>query len=315
MNVQDAATVSITGAANNDIINLGSGAASVTLGGPGETVNGGTGNATFYVTGATAGATINAGSGANTLNVRAGGTVVMGAGSGIQNVFLNTATTTYDFVANATANQVIRASLNGNDTVVVGAASQTVQGYNGALTVQATAANAGALIRGGSGGATLDITTGGTASLNASDTNLTVRLSAATNLGLGTLSFITAIGAAGATSMISAGGANQTLESIGGHDTLVGASSYRDIFLGSSAGINGDIIQKFGGLGSLADKIDLTDMTTTGSLAYSGSTTQGVLSVSDGVHSAQITMIGNYTTANFSGLTTDGHGGSFITFV
>jgi hypothetical protein len=39
------------------------------------------------------------------------------------------------------------------------------------------------------------------------------------------------------------------------------------------------------------------------------------LSVTDGVHSAHITMIGNYNTASFSPLTTDGHGGSFITFV
>ena len=66
----------------------------------------------------------------------------------------------------------IYVSLNGADTVVVGAASQGVYGYNGHLTVDASAANAGAFVRTGSGGASLDITTGGTATLNASDSGV-----------------------------------------------------------------------------------------------------------------------------------------------
>jgi hypothetical protein len=306
VNVQDTDVISVFGAADSDIINLGSGAATVTLGSDTETVNGGSGNETFNVTAATAGATINAGTGTNKVNVNGGGTVVAGAITNVQNIFLNTATVAYDFIAN-TAQTTIRASLNGNDTIVAGSSLQTIDGYNGHLTVQAATANAGALINSGTGGVTLDITTGGTATLNVSDAKLTVQLSAATNLGLGRLGFITAIGTTGASSTINAGGASQTLVSIGGRDTLVGATSFGDTFLGTSAGLNGDTIKGFGG----SDLIDLTDMNfaTLQPLSFTNST----LIVTDGVRSATLTVPGNYTLASFTP-ETDGQTGTYIKF-
>ncbi len=304
--------VVIIGAANNDVITLGSGLANVTLGSDGETVTGGTGNDTFTVTGATAGATIHGGTGANVLQVTGGGTVTLGADTGIQQVFLNTATTAYDFVADsAAANMAIYVSLNGADTVVVGAASQGVYGYNGHLTVDASAANAGAFVRTGSGGASLDITTGGTATLNASDTNLTVQLSAATHLGLGALGFITAIGAAGASSTITAGGAHQTLESIGGNDTLVGAASFGDTFLGTSAGLNGDTISGFGG----SDVIDITDLASASVHPYVFNASTSRLTVTDGSHSVTLHFVGSYSAASFAAPVSDGQSGTLIKFL
>ena len=94
--------ITIIGAANSDVINLGSGNDTVTLG-AGETVNSGGGNNTFKVASASLGSvTINGGTkGTNTLSVTGGGTAVMGAGiTGISTVQLASATT---FTANATA--------------------------------------------------------------------------------------------------------------------------------------------------------------------------------------------------------------------
>ncbi len=69
--------------------------------------------------------------------------MAMGANiTGIHNVFLQNAGTSYDFTANATAGMVIHAS-GDNDTIVAGSASQTVVGSTGNLDVQASAANAG----------------------------------------------------------------------------------------------------------------------------------------------------------------------------
>ena len=131
-------TITITGAANSDIINLGSGNDTVTLG-AGETVNSGGGNNTFKVASATLGSvTINGGSkGTNTLDVTGGGTASMGAGiTGITTVDLANATT---FTANATAGlQVIGSS--GADNITAGGAGQVLSGGAGADTLTGSAA-------------------------------------------------------------------------------------------------------------------------------------------------------------------------------
>ena len=80
-----------------------------------------------------------------------------------------------------------------------------------------------------------------------------------------------------------------------------------------SAGLNGDTIVGFGGAGSLADKIDLTDLAPTATLGYSGSATQGTLTLNDGTHHASITMLGSFSQGDFQ-IVTDGHTGSFITY-
>jgi hypothetical protein len=59
-------------------------------------------------------------------------------------------------------------------------------------------------------------------------------------------------------------------------------------------------IHGFGGTNT--DELELRDInfaSTKFKLSYSGSSTQGVLAVTDGTHAADLTMFGNYTSANF----------------
>ncbi|WP_216851223.1 hypothetical protein, partial [Acidisphaera sp. L21] len=65
-----------------------------------------------------------------------------------------------------------------------------------------------------------------------------------------------------------------------------------------------------------SDVIDITNLNfaIATPLAYSGTTTAGALTATDGTNTATINFTGNYTTANFK-LADDTHGGSLITFV
>jgi hypothetical protein len=201
----------------------------------------------------------------------------------------------------------------GTDNVVLGSAAETVNASaTGTALIQGLSTQAGALITGNTQATTqLEITdSGGTATLNAADTQLTVKLDGATNLTLSKMGFITADGSVGG-STLTALAANQTL--LGGvGDTLVGASVFGDLFKGTSILMNGDSIKNFGG----TDLIDLTDINeskVTG-LSYTPGSGSGVLTVTDGTHSASLTMIGTYTKADF-GFKTDGATGTLVTFV
>ena len=95
-------TVNITGAANDDVINLGVGDDTVTLGGPNETVQGGGGRNTINATAAAAGALIDLGADKSVLNVSGGGTATLASGdNGLATVTLASAAGAYDFTANA----------------------------------------------------------------------------------------------------------------------------------------------------------------------------------------------------------------------
>ncbi|MGI8839914.1 MAG: beta strand repeat-containing protein, partial [Caulobacteraceae bacterium] len=62
-----------------------------------------------------------------------------------------------------------------------------------------------------------------------------------------------------------------------------------------------------------ATSLDLRDIgfVNSGEATFSGTASQGVLTVTDGTHAANITLIGNYTAANFVAVS-DGHGGVTI---
>jgi hypothetical protein len=171
---------------------------------------------------------------------------------------------------------------------------------------------AGAVAIGGTAGrTTLEITTGGTATLAAADIRLAVSLDAATNLSLGTAQFVRAVGSAGADTII-AGAAGQTLTGGAGSDMLVGFSGFGDRFVDTAAGLNGDTIINFGG----NDTIDITDLSF-GALVSPvvnalGTITTMTLPV--GTHYATITLLGAYTPGNFS-FGADGSGGTAVGFV
>jgi len=60
--------------------------------------------------------------------------------------------------------------------------------------------------------------------------------------------------------------------------------------------------------------VDLADIdfATLQTVAYSGTTLSGTLTVQDGTHVAQLNLLGNYLAATFTSAS-DGHGGTLIT--
>jgi hypothetical protein len=294
----------------------------------GDSINGGSGNNTLMLTGGglfnlggvkalTNIQTVDAAEGqaagggvpnsVQTVNLRAGLDLTVNVASGTPNPLdPNPETITINGAAN---NDVINLG-NGTDTVVIGGTGETVNAGNGTALVSATAAFAGALVNGGSGTTNLKITTGGTATLNASDSKLTVNLTSATNLTLSKMSFITAVGSTG-NDTISALAQGQTLTGGGGKDTLNGFSGFGDVFSDTSAHLNTTTIGNFGG----SDLIDLTDMNpnTIQPLAFNTSTE--TLTVADGTHTSNVKFIGSYTLSNFQFDGSDGHIGSLIKFV
>jgi len=145
--------LSATGALS---ITTGSGADTITLGTAASTVVSGSGDDTVSVNATTIASTITAGetgeSAGDTLNVTGGATVTMGAGvTEFENVTLATATI---FHANSTAGLVITGS-SGADSIVLGAAGQTVYGQDGDDTINVDATTIASTIAAGEGGETL----------------------------------------------------------------------------------------------------------------------------------------------------------------
>jgi serralysin len=301
--------ITIIGANNTDVINLGAGNDTVTLG-ANETVNGGAGTDVYNVTKTTIGnTTIKGGNGSNTLMVTGGGNTTMGTKiTGINAVQLATTT---NFTANSTAGLQISGSSTGGDTITLGAPTQSVIAGGANETIKATAANAGASISGLGANSTLDITTGGTITLNATTDVNTVQLSAASTLTLNKMSFI-AVGSSG-NDRITAGGIDQTLTGGAGTDTLTGYSGGFDIFKDTAAHLNGDTIAGF----VASDTIDLTNLAPAGATLTTATTTTtaGVntkFTVVSGGTKSVFTVGGSWTSSGFV-LATDGTGGTLLT--
>jgi Ca2+-binding RTX toxin-like protein len=195
----------------------------------------------------------------------------------------------------------------GSETVVLGGAKNSVFAGGGSSVVQSVAAYAGASVVGTSTGSlALDITSAGTVTLNAADTDVSVQLGAVVKLTLGKLGFITVNGGNGGDTIV-AGAANQTL--IGGtSDVLTGFAGGGDVFSGASAALSGDTLGNW----TTGDVIDLTDMSASATLSYAGTTKSGKLTVSDGVHSSVISFSGSFTAANFGSPISDGQNGVLI---
>jgi len=76
-----------------------------------------------------------------------------------------------------------------------------------------------------------------------------------------------------------------------------------------SSGFNG----KIAGQLAIGDVIDLADISAGANalIGYSGGNSPGTLTVSDGTHTANIALLGNYSLANFIA-SSDGHGGTSV---
>jgi hypothetical protein len=198
----------------------------------------------------------------------------------------------------------------GNATVTLGGTTNRVVAGGGTALVHSTAAFANAAVVGASGSnTTLDITTAGNVTLNAADTYLTVKLEAATTLKLSAMQFISVIGSTGADS-ITAASSNQTLTGGLGADTLTGTTGGGDSFVDTAAGLNGDTIHNW----ATGDIIDLKDIVEANlhALSYSGNSTQGTLSVTDGTNSSAIKFAGNFGLHSFTVVGADQGGGTLI---
>jgi hypothetical protein len=319
--------ITIIGAANTDVITLGSGNDTVTLGagetvnaGSGvsaitvtaanETVNDGTGQSTISLSAASLGAAIHGGAG-NTLVIAGGGTAALGANiSGIAAVRLASTT---NFSAGASGGLAISGSATGHDVITLGAATDSVVAGGTNELIRASAATASALVSGLGRGSALEITTGGTVALNAAtggsaNAYLTVQLDAATNLTLGAMQFVHVIGGAGADT-ITAGAINQALAGGLGADVLVGYAGGHDVFQDTVAGLQSDTIGGF----VATDRIDITNLAAAGAKlsVTAGTGTTGVSVVSGASH-VSFVMTGAFSQSGFS-LGNDGSGGLALT--
>jgi hypothetical protein len=180
----------------------------------------------------------------------------------------------------------------------------------GAGTIVTSLANAGLAVTttGGQTGSILQLTGGGSGTLNAADTNLTVQLAQAGTLSLSLQGFLTADGSTGADTLV-AEAAGQILDGEGGGDTLIGAAATGDTFLGSAAQLNEATIGDFAG----TDVIDVTDLLPGAGLhlTYTQGAGQGTLTLSEGTQSTTITLLGAFSQSQFS-TSSDGASGVLV---
>jgi autotransporter passenger strand-loop-strand repeat protein len=100
--------------------------------------------------------------------------------------------------------------------------------------------------------------------------------------------------------------------SIGGATGTITFAGGGVLQLDASTSFSGQI----GGFGG-TDELDLRDIqyisgTTSATFTEAGSNTSGTLTVTDGTHTAQLTLLGTYATSNFA-VGSDGHGGTLVT--
>jgi hypothetical protein len=214
---------------------------------------------------------------------------------------------------NGAANNDVINLGTGTDTVVLGGTGEMVNGGGGIAFIESTTAFAGALVNGTAGGTTtLNITNGGTATLNANDSHLTVDLTAATNLTLSKMSFITAEGSGG-NDVIIAGAAGQVLTGGGGQDILEDGGQYGITFQDTVAGFLGDTLVGF----SKVDTIDITNLfSVPASPIYDGTygaSSSGLLAVANGSGFVDINLSGLTAGGSFNAAS-DNHGGTLITY-
>jgi autotransporter passenger strand-loop-strand repeat protein len=149
-----------------------------------------------------------------------------------------------------------------------------------------------------------------------------------THVGLGGLEYVVSGGKASG-AVVSSGGFEQVLSggsavvTSGAGKYLINTGGYMELgsgvqgavsFLGTSGRLVLDQSQSFSGtIAGLSasvpnDVVDLKDISFSGvTSSYSGNSSSGTLTISDGVHSANLHMIGNFTSASFH-LSNDGGG-------
>ncbi len=187
--------------------------------------------------------------------------------------------------------------LGGGKMTLINQAGGTIYGNQAtALTIDtgtATIANAGIIENTGTGGTIVKSAVSNTGTLEAIAGTITfdgaVTGTGTVRITAGTTDFVSTF----AENVAFATGATGTLE-LGKSQTYTGSISGF-----SKTGTN------------FLDLADIAFTSGTTKASFSGTTTSGVLTVTDGTHTAKITLTGNYTTSTFV-VATDGHGGTLI---
>jgi Ca2+-binding RTX toxin-like protein len=120
--------------------------------------------------------------------------------------------------------------------------------------------------------------------------------------------------ASGGATTITAGTTGQTLTGGAGHDTLVGYTGGDTNFMDLAAAISGDMLKNFGANGSVIDLTNVSSASVTLGFVENGGGTAGVLTVSDGTHSASMTLQGSFTRSLFVTARDAGGNGTAITY-
>ena len=193
---------------------------------------------------------------------------------------------------------------SGNDVVTVGK-GETIHLGTGDNTIIVNAATIGSTIGNGTGHNTLNVTGGGAMAMGSNIADIADVLlspaSTAYHFTANSISGLTVNDASTTTAdVLTAGGAHQTLTGGGaGKVEFVGSAEGQDTFKDTAALFNGDTVSGFGNNG---DVIDLTDVSLGGlkPLSYVQMTSNsGKLTVSDGIHAAAITLLGQFTASAF----------------
>jgi autotransporter passenger strand-loop-strand repeat protein len=205
-----------------------------------------------------------------------------------------------------------------NVTVSSGGTETLTLSASQASTTLVSGATAGTII--------LNISGGGTASLDAGDAGiLRVKLAAA-----GSAYAFTANNQAGLTvkdlntlaDTITLGGQSQTVTGGAGGLTVNLSSSGEDTVSDTTALFAGMTISNFATPGNILDLTDLNAASTVAMFTENNAGTAGTLSLNDGSHTASITLLGQFMAAGFSGtassagfsIASDGAAGSKVTY-
>jgi hypothetical protein len=194
----------------------------------------------------------------------------------------------------------------GADIVTLGSAAESVNGGAGAATVNAVAATATALLHGGPGTLALDIAGGGTASLNSADTGVTdVNLAASSQAWVFTANAQAGLyidDQSSTADTLTAGGAHQVIAGgAAGKLTVIDSAAGVDTFRDASTLMNGDTVENFASGYNTLNLTDLSAAHASATFTENAQGTAGQLTVTDGTHTAAITLFGQFMAAGFSG--------------
>jgi hypothetical protein len=208
---------------------------------------------------------------------------------------------------------------SGNDVVTVGGPNEKVNLGSGADTINVTASTIGATIGNGTGQNTLDVTGGGAMTMGANISDIAKALlspaSITYHFTANAISGLTISDNSTTTAdVLTAGGPQQTLTGGGtGKVEFVGAAAGDDTFKNLAALFNGDTVSGFGANGDVIDLTDMNAATVKPPIWSQTSNSSGTLTVSDGVHTAAITLLGQFTANGFQSAP-DGGVGTAITY-